>query len=742
MSGREVKPIFRHGKWNDASGYRLEHTVRKMMATLERRMLVTGQKFGRWTRSFSDGTRIIISANLNGPSPVFHANVIPGPSEVAEVVTEYYLESGIVAFENFTSCAVGGDEGELYFNTTLSSWYSSRTGLSLFSYIGTFNTPELLDFSTYPPLPSTTGSTDQPAGTSQAFACNRFQYKDDANAIPASIFSGKYTRMLVQGKYGRRDTVITSTGSTQAIQIDNRVLSSSASSTHAIYVYEEGSVLEYWLMNIAVGTLTVGKLSFPAWADVMIAGILSEGITGTDRDWLEAWILAYAEWPTEEIEVETGLPTINPLSYGWRFKSDGTQAKAVTVTGSLLNGYTMTTDTVDISLTYLAGEPSWTATGSTSTNATDINFSNLCMLWALNGDAGYTPLASSNPDAYSNVPVFGWYTEADVWATEGLSSDDSSGSAPIDVNTRNVCNLTWSGESFKGAKNYSSFSQFSSAPAFAGTYSYSSTSGNPTPYGTLSGGSSEPEAKSGYRSVAMHTDYCGDKPDEPECPDPPDNRRYKRQGFKEVLQQNPQFVSGSYAGYNFLAPARGDCNKCYVGAVTHLPTATVSVVSYRRRKYYAYTDYECFDPDVGDWVSDGYTWNGATTAKSAWQVVGGSARTSGSHDLREIQVRLVGDNGSQLVYADSGTTGTPETQNYQVSSSMGGSTIDLRNSHDDGGWDSYFTVTPIVVSSLFVKQSAVQRSLAYVPNPGEDYTFEDGTWGIPSTDQWLYVGGS
>lgn len=742
MSGREVRPVFRQGQWKDASGWKLDHFIRKMIATLERRMRVTGQKFGRWTQSFSDGTRIIVSANFNGPAPVFHANVIPGPSAVVLPQGPVYLETGIVAFPDYLDCDSGGTAGSLYFNDELQTWFTDRIGSDLFSYIGEFTPDVSLPLPAYPPLPDQPLTTDQNAGTevSQSFGCARTGFKEAAQKLPPSIFSGKYTRLLVQSKYGRRDTTISETASITAITIDGQLLSSSAAASHGIYLYETTTTIEYWLLQLSVGTLSVGKLVLPDWADELATYIVTEGITGTDRTRLEGWILAYSRWPVEMVVVETGLPTINPLSYGWRFKNDGTQAKAVTVTGSFIAGYTFSTETVDITLSYIGSVPSWTVVGDTVSHGTDLSFSNLIFMWALNAAAGYDALVSSSPDSFTNVPVFGWFDSDDVWTTETLSSTSGSGSEDVEINNRDKCNLTWSGTCFKGSRNYTSagLGKFSHSEISAGIFSYT---GSPLAacsgiQGTLEQTSTDESAISGWLTGSTGTDLCGDKPDEPSCFG--NLHRHKRTPNREYLSRRLGFGGfSSYSAFTFFAPARGDCNKFYVGTWVEFSARLITSENFRRRTHYHIEPYECWTEE-GIYVETGWTWDAKSVNLAGWTGLGTTTSTI-PHAPKELSVKLAGDMTTKTVFIANGTSGTPEA-GYKAASAMGSALIDLNVQFGSGGWGSYVTAVPISVSPLIVKTSAILRSLAYTPNPEADIQLEDDTWGVPAGELFLFEG--
>lgn len=77
---RERGPLFRKGDRESASGRRLQLYLRKQLGMLEARMRATGQRFGRFKATLPDGTKIAVTAILNGPVPQFIVRAFAPPA--------------------------------------------------------------------------------------------------------------------------------------------------------------------------------------------------------------------------------------------------------------------------------------------------------------------------------------------------------------------------------------------------------------------------------------------------------------------------------------------------------------------------------------------------------------------------------------------------------------------------------------------------------------------------------------
>jgi len=650
-----------------------------------------------------------------------------------------YLETGIIGFPDLLICSNGGEAGTLYFNDTIDSYITARD--DAFSMIGELALGSE-SLTAYPPLPDFPGSVETPEGESLSLNCDRSFYKESIYRTPPSIFSGKL-RLLVQALYGSK-TAIVSDWQPTSVKINQILFSSSPSLSLGLYTYDDER-REYWFLRIySTGSVTAAKLSFTDEGQRLI-DYIHDNPTMDEDDIVRLEAFAFTtvklgnlDW----VEIETDAPGIAPLSYGWRFNSSGSEARAVSVTGNEIDGYTFSEQEATFSLAYIGDEPDWTVTTDDTENAADIALHPYVHLWRLT-EGGYTALiGSSPPDTVAAVPYFGWWDESDTWQTDTYQGWGTSDVVDdIEDDFTGNCFETATGNIWDLAYVYSTSGQIGLAQQRAGVYTITSqpcgfsVCGYLQRYGTYQG------TLTSWNTGALPTNPC--RPDvDVDCTDvgPPSNLfRWRRlDNYERVYRTPPTPGPGSgLSARTCVAPARGDCDHLYVGDWLYITDGQSSIIPYRRvysREY----EFECYvEPGV-------YTpkdeWEEYVSLGTGW-LIDGSAETSGTHNASEVSFYLHGRGESVETYTGSGTSGTAETDPYRFIS-FNGKTIDLTNEFDpiSGPWNPYFGIIDIPVSSLFVKSSYKDMDRGYVAAPGEPIEIDDETYALPEDTYWSFVG--
>lgn len=90
--GRELGPVFK------ATGEELSPWVRRGLAKLRGRMNATGQSYGHHRERLPNGDVVTYTVILNGPVPVYQAEVESSGSIIIKIVlvSEAFMESGLV----------------------------------------------------------------------------------------------------------------------------------------------------------------------------------------------------------------------------------------------------------------------------------------------------------------------------------------------------------------------------------------------------------------------------------------------------------------------------------------------------------------------------------------------------------------------------------------------------------------------------------------------------------------------
>lgn len=734
---KQLGPVFKeNAPLRDSSGTPLEGLARKLMGValtmphVQAALKATGQV--SWFKRLNPTTGIRVQfVKLPGTGQLIQKAFVETfiPAHAAGAGTCFvYMETGLLGFEDIYPCGdLGGEAATLYFSNTIAAYIALRG--DAFSMIGLLKTQQA--YSTYPPLASFPGSVDKAEGESDALSCDRDTYKEYVRAVPPSVFSGKL-RLLVQSKYGRSDSEIQSIG-TEAVIIDDQLYASSAAASYGIYTHNDTTRREYWLVRIIPTQVSVGKLRFPVCMQKLITYILQNEITGNDLATLEAYILSSALPPSEWEIIEESCPTINPLSYGWRFNANGSQAKAVTVTGSLLDGYTFSTQSLILSLQYLGSTPDWSVSTEDTVHATDVNLMNHIFLWAFNGVGYDVCTGTGTADTVSDIPVFGYWDANDEWHTETYSGGGSK-DVPFIADTIDICSLTGTGHCYNHNFHYSTWARLDSASVDAGVMTITSQPASCAVTGIVSGAAESTSGPvSGY-TTTIGTDTCGNRPPAPNCDVV---WRATLEPYRETVEVHRALSGTTHSAFNMLIPARDDCNACYVGSWMHVTGVQQSVTGYERRKYTKIRYYCYIEPGV-------YEYRFEFDNPSSW-ATGltnfGTLRSSGTHAVRDIKVDLHYSDGAVEVWRSSGVTDTPESASFKLPSYLGGGdAIDLNEQVDDTAWAPYIQNIPIVISTLRVLTSSVENSLLATPAPGADLVVDDLSWELPAGHKGIFVG--
>lgn len=82
-------PVDSHGDGRNA-------IARKMLGQLEKRMAVTGQTFGKWSRVLSDGTLVTVWITKAGTHPQYRAKIVTPQRQESQSRPAVFMESGFM----------------------------------------------------------------------------------------------------------------------------------------------------------------------------------------------------------------------------------------------------------------------------------------------------------------------------------------------------------------------------------------------------------------------------------------------------------------------------------------------------------------------------------------------------------------------------------------------------------------------------------------------------------------------
>ena len=318
MAGRSLHPHLKRIPNEEGRKHRL-HGL-KLLGALEARLRATGQRFGTWRRTLSDGTQIMVGFIASSIGPPIRMLRIKTPSGATFEVLEFYMDSGYLDLGNYV-LTLPEPLTELDFIVDPSTLYQSTTTEDLQS---TYGGNRLDGLKLYPVVAEIVDAAYPPSFNYSDQESKELLWDKTRNNLNGTEYwAGNATGMLRLMLQGKNGLIV---GDTRYFQIQNSI---NATTTSNILYFDE-DLIEWWVVNINPSS---GYITFTMLNVYESLKLAVKAASGAERLVLITYALAFSTLSTTvqtiAFPTTSTLPDASPLAYGWHASWNGHKASVV-----------------------------------------------------------------------------------------------------------------------------------------------------------------------------------------------------------------------------------------------------------------------------------------------------------------------------------------------------------------------------------------------------------------------------